>query len=157
MAVISYQASLFAIYAKMTRSMKFYNQTCLLVNGNQRDRDIFGTVLKDCLPRMLYFIASDGEEALSMILKDEIIPDVIFIESELPVMGGLEFLKRIKREPTCRDIPVMVRVKSRESNQIKAIQAEGAAGIYAGQYRYENVYNLLFIYQLPELILMHSN
>jgi CheY-like chemotaxis protein len=145
------------LFVEIEITMKFYRNTCLLVNSDRRDQEIFESVLTYYLPETLYCIASNGKEALSMILEDEIIPDVIFIESELPVMGSIEFLKRLKKEPTCRNIPVIVRVNSRGSKKIKAIQSAGATGIYTGKYCYESVHNMMFIHQFEELILMHSN
>jgi CheY-like chemotaxis protein len=49
---------------------------------------------------------SDGVEALASI--DESKPDAIVLDLLMPNMGGLEFLERLRAQPSNRRIPVIV-------------------------------------------------
>ncbi|NIM95379.1 MAG: SpoIIE family protein phosphatase [Anaerolineales bacterium] len=50
--------------------------------------------------------ASNGKEALDVIEAES--PDMILLDIMMPVMDGFEVLKRLKAEPSWRDIPVVV-------------------------------------------------
>jgi PAS domain S-box-containing protein len=49
---------------------------------------------------------SDGAEGLAAV--DETRPDAIVLDLLMPIMGGLEFLERLRAQPANRNIPVIV-------------------------------------------------
>jgi CheY-like chemotaxis protein len=52
-------------------------------------------------------LAPNGAEALDTLsLQPDV--DLIFLDVNMPVMNGLEFLVRLKHEPAHKDIPVIV-------------------------------------------------
>ena len=50
--------------------------------------------------------AKDGEEGLSHIR--EALPRLILLDLSMPVMDGFDFLKRLREQPGCGTIPVIV-------------------------------------------------
>ncbi len=58
--------------------------------------------------------AKNGQEALDHLKED--IPNLIMLDIEMPVMGGIEFLEAIRKDISYNDIPIMVMTsnKSRE-------------------------------------------
>lgn len=51
-------------------------------------------------------IARDGEEALA--IARERVPDIIVLDIRMPKLGGDEVLRRVRREPRLRRIPVVI-------------------------------------------------
>jgi len=70
--------------------------TCLLVDDSRVIRKVARRILEDldfeCRE------ASDGKDALQACR--DAMPDLIFLDWNMPVMNGLDFLKTLRREPT---------------------------------------------------------
>ena len=59
--------------------------------------------------------ASDGEEALKMILKDK--PDILLLDINMPKINGFEVLRKVKSREATKDIYVIVfTVRSRPND-----------------------------------------
>lgn len=52
--------------------------------------------------------AKNGKEAIDILQRDPSQIDVVLMDREMPVMDGLTAVKRIKNNPTCRRIPVIM-------------------------------------------------
>ncbi|MDD2941346.1 MAG: response regulator [bacterium] len=52
------------------------------------------------------FEAANGQEALDVLEKSWI--DVIFLDINMPVMNGMEFMKHLRAKDEIKDIPVIV-------------------------------------------------
>lgn len=51
--------------------------------------------------------ALNGEEALKILKSLDVLPDVILLDVEMPVMNGFEFHKLMKKEDKLKSIPVI--------------------------------------------------
>jgi len=98
----------------------------LLVEDNPNDAELTIRALKKNNFANKIFHVRDGAEALDFIFatgeyanpKIEHIPRVILLDLKLPKVSGLEVLKRLKREPRTRAIPVVVLTSSQEEQDI---------------------------------------
>ena len=70
--------------------------------------------------------ACNGEEALR-IAEDEK-PDLILLDTNMPVMDGLEMLERMRKNPALRETPVIMVTALCERQHIDAASAYGIAG-----------------------------
>lgn len=52
------------------------------------------------------FMAKDGEKGVEMMKK--YLPDLVILDLMLPKLTGFEFLKRVKKDPKTKHIPVVV-------------------------------------------------
>ena len=127
------------------------------MNDNPLDHDLFGRALSDVSPETTCCVATSGQEALALIIDEQIIPDIVFIEAELPGINVIEFLTLFRSDPFYRNIPVIVHAGSLNKKKIKKMKAAGATAIYPRRYEYGGILNIFFIYHLPELILLQLN
>ena len=56
----------------------------------------------------LYTSINDPVDALKRLVHSEIVPDVIFLDLNMPVMSGMEFLAEIKKKDIIKNIPVII-------------------------------------------------
>ncbi|MDH5407041.1 MAG: response regulator [Gammaproteobacteria bacterium] len=73
--------------------------------------------------------ASDGKEALNLLLRGEHSVDLILMDQVMPEMTGLEVVVTLKQDPVMKDIPIIMLTGDKEPEQIKK-------GIDAGVYYY---------------------
>ena len=106
--------------------MSFEQPHVLVVEDNALDRALLQAHLHD-LPADLAF-AGDGVEALEMIDRDAQY-DVILLDRNMPRMNGLQLLARLKSDPRCRTIPVILQTSH-------VGREEMIEGINAGAYYY---------------------
>ena len=52
--------------------------------------------------------ASDGEEALNLLLQQGVKPDLVLLDLILPKKNGFEVLETIRQEPTLEKLPVII-------------------------------------------------
>ncbi|AWB46428.1 DNA-binding response regulator [Paenibacillus sp. CAA11] len=80
--------------------------------------------------------AKDGQEALAMI--DKVLPDVILMDLNMPVMSGLETMKVLKREGSA--IPVIILTTYNEDELMINGLALGAKGYLLKDTSRENLF-----------------
>lgn len=69
--------------------------------------------------------AWNGEEALDLAARE--LPDLVLLDVMMPVLGGLEVLRRLKADPALQRVPVMlVTAKGRERDVVGGLN-NGAA------------------------------
>ena len=65
-------------------------------------------------------------EALEKLSSKEIVPDVIFLDLNMPVMGGQQFLMEIKKDENLKDIPVIIFSTASHPSTIQLMKDIGA-------------------------------
>ncbi len=66
--------------------------------------------------------AESGEEGFSML--NEHVPDLILLDWMLPGMSGIDFAKRIKKDPLCSEIPViMLTARGEEEDKVRGLDS----------------------------------
>lgn len=80
-----------------------------LIDDDTDDREIFAESLHAEHPSVVYQEAQNGAEAIEKLKSGVIMrPDLIFLDLNMPVMNGREFLKWIKSDNDFKDIPVII-------------------------------------------------
>jgi CheY-like chemotaxis protein len=106
----------------------------LLVEDSDNDLLLVTQALKDANITNRIFAVRDGAAALDFLFctgefayrqtKDN--PQVILLDLNLPKIGGLEVLRRIKSDPRTRSIPVVVLTSSKHDMDIVTCKRLGA-------------------------------
>ena len=69
--------------------------------------------------------ASNGQEGLEKAAKEK--PDIILLDTNMPVMNGHEMLEQLRKNPDTKDIPVIMCTALCEEQDIAAASAFGIA------------------------------
>lgn len=98
----------------------------LLVDDDTDDHEIFRNALDDIDPSIVCSIAFNGRDALTKLRTGEVAPDTIFLDLNMPVMGGKEFLEHFRREDSLSAISVYVMSTSSDAFAIEEMKRLGA-------------------------------
>lgn len=101
----------------------------LLVEDNPLDIDLTLRAFKKQGLLNPVVVARDGEEAVSWIDrwdKGEPLPNIILMDLKLPKIGGLEVLRRFKKQPKLKLIPIVVLTSSSQDKDISTAYEYGA-------------------------------
>ena len=86
----------------------------LIVDDCKDSRALLNVVLKASSYKV--YSASNGQEALSLLNKLTHMPDIILLDTQMPVMDGFEFRKRQSKDSRLKHIPVIVTTGDTRSN-----------------------------------------
>jgi CheY-like chemotaxis protein len=102
-------------------------RSVLFIDDDEDDKMVFGHALKTVDRDILYLTASDGQEALKILQNDLVIlPDVIFMDLNMPKMDGFTCLDHIKKINELKEIPVLILSTSTNPNDIERAKKLGA-------------------------------
>ena len=103
----------------------------LLVEDNPGDVRLMLEILKEGEIPHDFNVVTDGEQALQYLRKEahfteKARPDIVFLDLNLPKMGGLEVLKAIKADPDLQSIPVVIMTSSDAQEDVERAYADHA-------------------------------
>ena len=120
----------------------------LLVEDNQIViMGIQKTLLAE-FPTTIFYTAENGKEGLDLLtnLHQKDLPDFILLDINMPIMNGIEFLKRIKKASILSTIPVIIHTTSSNVEDFNACNSLGISGYFLKLIDYkQNKKNLLLI------------
>lgn len=85
--------------------------------------------------------AQDGPEGLAKAKSER--PDAIILDIDMPGMDGFEVCKKLKEEPTTREIPVIMLTATQEKKLTEKAFALGAVSCLTKPFRGEHLVNLV--------------
>jgi DNA-binding response OmpR family regulator len=95
----------------------------LLVDDDMDDQELFGEAMSIVDSDATCYFASDGEEGLRMLQKENLECDLIFLDLNMPKMNGKQFLAEIKKHSAFSAIPVVIFTTSlREKDGIETAE-----------------------------------
>jgi CheY-like chemotaxis protein len=102
-----------------------------LVDDDPQDVELSLLALQKAQPGIQVTVAEDGEAALALLLgsgdqEKPPLPAAIFMDLKMPRLDGLEVLRRLRREPRLKSVPVIMLTSSQEKRDIDASYFFGA-------------------------------
>ena len=116
----------------------------LFVDDDPDDYDIFCDALKTAKPKSKCLHVEDGQAAIDF-LNDRIstLPDYIFLDINMPIMGGKECLMKIKQNPKLKMIPVFMYSTTTSPIEINECKKLGAQDFIVKPATFRNLVNTL--------------
>jgi CheY-like chemotaxis protein len=81
--------------------------------------------------------AQNGEEALNALQNKDNVPNIIFLDLNMPRLNGIEFLRRLKNDPELRFIPTIILTTSNNFQDILEGYKIGIAGYVLKPLKYD--------------------
>lgn len=101
----------------------------LLIEDDVDDQVYFQDALREVDPGLNCIIAGNGKEALQK-METPPLPDYIFLDLNMPIMNGFEYLSTIKRENRFKEIPIVIFTTSKNIHDIERTKNLGADLFY---------------------------
>src|ERR1044072_5712358 len=103
------------------------NLNVLIADDDDDDREFFSEVIGEVAPRVKIDTAKNGSDLMLLINDSSVsLPDIIFLDLNMPCKNGRECLKEIKKNPLLRHIPVIIYSTSSNVKDIENAYNDGA-------------------------------
>lgn len=98
----------------------------MYIDDDAEDREFFKEAVNGIDPPLMCYTAQDGREGLEDLQEMIVIPDFLFVDVNMPVMSGRQFLIEIKKLPRLRSIPVLMYSTTSYCDEIREFLELGA-------------------------------
>lgn len=92
--------------------------------------------MEDIAPGIRCVTAMNGQEAISKLTSGEVAPDLIFLDLNMPLMNGKQFLAACHQVEKCRHIPVIVLSTTSDKSSIEETFRLGAKDYITKPHRF---------------------
>lgn len=116
--------------------MTTYLQTLMMIDDDEDDREIFLAIVAKARPYLSVTVASNGQDALQKLKNAHPLPDLIFLDMNMPLMNGRQFMLAVKRDDRLHSIPVIVLTTSADTRTITDMMELGAKDFFTKPDKY---------------------
>lgn len=104
-----------------------HSLTCLLIDDDPDDREIFSIALEEADKTCEYVTATSAAEALALLKSDpSFVPDFIFLDLNMPLVDGKECLRELKEIPHLKKTPIIIYTTSSYEKDVDDTKQLGA-------------------------------
>jgi CheY-like chemotaxis protein len=115
-------------------------RTFFIVDDDIDDQDLFIEAVNEVDNSIECLSASNCEEALDLLKNRKIaLPDMIFLDLNMPRLNGKQCLAELKKQAHLRDIPVVIYSTSSEKRDIEETTRLGAAHFLTKPNKFEEL------------------
>ncbi|WP_289024155.1 response regulator [uncultured Salegentibacter sp.] len=104
----------------------------------------------------IFHEAQDGEMALDILKSNQSLPDIIFLDLNMPKMNGIEFLRNLKANDVLKYIPTVILTTSNNRKDVLECYRIGVSGYIIKPLKYDDyvtkIKAVLEYWSLNELI-----
>ncbi len=100
--------------------------TILYVDDDSDDREIFREAVQSIDKSIVCLTACNGLDALSILESQKDLPDVVFLDINMPLMTGTTCLAEIKRNKKMAHVPVIMFTTSTNPTEVAQCKKYGA-------------------------------
>jgi CheY-like chemotaxis protein len=110
-----------------------------LVEDDIDDQFLFLDALKEIDRSISCRVAENGKEALNDLKRLTELPDLIFLDLNMPLMNGFECLGKLKKDKRLRDVPVVIFTTSKNPADAEATHQLGANVFFSKPSRFADL------------------
>lgn len=93
--------------------------TIVLADDDQDDHYLFTHAIKEFNPEVNILQAFDGVQLLELLNdEDRQLPDIVFLDLNMPMKNGMDSLKEIRETERTRDLPIVICSTADSENNI---------------------------------------
>lgn len=100
----------------------------LIVDDDLDDITLFCDAIREIDAESECMLAKNGKEALILLETLDELPDIIFLDINMPIMNGKEFLLIGKQHSRLKDIPIVMYSTTNKVKEIEEFYRLGAMG-----------------------------
>ncbi|RAW02034.1 response regulator [Pseudochryseolinea flava] len=115
----------------------------LLIDDDTEDHEIFKTALDLVSKTAECKTSTNAREALAMLISKQLNPDVIFLDLNMPIMSGQDFLREVKMRSETQHIPVIIISTSSHAATVKLMKEMGAMDFITKPDRFDKLVEIL--------------
>jgi len=101
-------------------------KTIFLIDDDEDDQFLFKEALASFTPISTIEVAINGRLALDRLMANDFRPEIIFVDLNMPVMKGFEFLEHFKKDSRFKTIPIGIYSTSNLSSDVEQSKLLGA-------------------------------
>ena len=103
------------------------SKNIFLADDDEDDRLFFEEALKEVCDDAILTVAENGDELMEILYRPPVpMPDVIFLDLNMPKKNGFECLQEIKRNRNLKDLPIIIFTTSLQEESVKQMYHGGA-------------------------------
>lgn len=99
----------------------------LIVDDDKDDQMLLSEVISELYPECKYQVSNNGLEALEYIKSDPPPPKLIFLDLNMPILNGYEFLKFFKNTAESEESKIIIYSTSSHPRDIELTRNLGAS------------------------------
>jgi CheY-like chemotaxis protein len=97
-----------------------------LIDDDLDDQEIFASVIENLSPDLKCVMAGNGKQGIEKLVSGEVNPDLIFLDMNMPLMNGKQFLIELKKDVRIKHLPVVILSTSSDKSNISEAKNLGA-------------------------------
>ncbi len=98
----------------------------LLADDDEDDRIFFKEALQEVRIRTIVTLVNDGLQLMKYLNDGNLLPDVVFLDLNMPIKSGLECLSEIRRDSRLKDLAIAIYSTSASDENIEEAFVRGA-------------------------------
>lgn len=118
--------------------------TILFIDDDADDRELFYEAMEEIAPEIMCHTVGSGLEAMKMLARPEVdLPDIIFLDINMPLINGWEFLALLKENESYKSLPVIMYSTSSHEKEKELAKKSGALELITKPNSYEKLKTIL--------------
>ncbi|RYD58376.1 MAG: response regulator [Sphingobacteriales bacterium] len=118
-------------------------QNILLIDDDQDDTEFFMTAMELVSDEVRCTALNNAKDALNRLTRRDLETDLIFLDLNMPVMSGQQFLTELKKDDKLKEIPVIVLSTTSHKGTVEKTIEMGAQNFFTKPDNFNDLVSIL--------------